>query len=166
MTNRTRNEEVAAMRTALLEIARTSATGLVGLYAGGVFFQVIAPSLGRMPASAYVPYWQAMNADYGRVMPPLLLSTLGLVAAAGALSWGRGWPFALTVAAAVLIVATIVLTVTRMEPLNHLADAWSADRVPADWEAVRRQWLTLHSVRTVVAVAAFGCLLAARVTDR
>jgi hypothetical protein len=151
------------MPTMVLQIVRAAATALLGLYAGGVFFVVIAPSLGRLPASAYVPYWQALNTDYGRAMPPFLLTCLGLLAATAALTYGRGrLAFVLTVAAAVLVVATIVLTVTQMEPLNRLADGWSADRPPVDWQTLRQRWLTLHAVRTVIALLAFVSLLAAR----
>ncbi len=69
------------------------------------------------------------------------------------------------VAATVLVVATIVLTVTQVEPLNRLADSWNPDALPADRGTVRDTWTGLHLVRTVLAVAAFALLLASQVAD-
>lgn len=151
----------------LLMLIRPTATALVGLFAGGTLFLLLAPSLSRLPATAYVPYWQALNRDYGRAMPPLLLSALALLVAAAALSHRRGaLVFGLTVAATVLVVAVVVLTVTQLEPLNRLADTWTADRLPADWTDVRRRWWNLHTARTVLAVLAFAALLLASSADR
>ena len=155
------------MRPLLFDLTRTLATAMLGLYAGGVFFIVIAPSVGRLPASAYVPYWQAVNIDYGRAMLPFLLTCLALLIATAALSYGRGWPvFTLSVVAALLVIATIVLTVTQLEPINRVADTWSPERLPTDWAAQRQRWLALHTVRTILAVLAFASLLTAKALDR
>lgn len=150
-----------------LAVSRAVALLLVGLYAGGVFFVVIAPSLGRLPGPASVPYWQALNVDYGRAMPPLLLTTIAVLIVTAVLSRSRGGPvFWLTVAGLVLVVATVVLTLAAMDPLNRLADSWNPDQLPADWEQVRQQWAGWHLTRTIAAVAAFGCVLTAQALDR
>lgn len=151
----------------LLMLIRPTATALVGLFAGGTLFLLLAPSLSRLPATAYVPYWQALNRDYGRSMPPLLLGALALLVATSALSYRRGAPvFGLSIAATVLVVAVVVLTVTQLEPLNRLADTWTADQPPADWADLRRRWWKLHTVRTVLALLAFAALLVASSADR
>ncbi|NUR88072.1 MAG: DUF1772 domain-containing protein [Nonomuraea sp.] len=150
----------------ILVAARVVASLLVGLYAGGVFFVVLAPSVGRLPGPAYVGYWQALNADYGRAMPPLLLTAVVALAVVTVLSWGRGGlVLHLSVAALVLVIGTVVLTLAGLEPLNRIADAWDPGRLPADWEESRRRWSSLHLVRTVLAVAAFACLVAAQAVD-
>jgi hypothetical protein len=139
------------MRTTLLDLIRTAATVLLGLYAGGVFFVVLAPSLRRLPGDAYVRYWQSLNTDYARAMPPMLLTCLALMVATCALSYRHG---------------RLVFTVTQMEPLNRLADTWDPTQLPADWAEVRQRWLTLHTARTVIAVLAFIAFLAANTLDR
>lgn len=150
----------------LLEIARTAAVLLLGLYAGGVFFTVLAPSLNRLPGPAYLPYWQALNTDYGRAMPVLLLTTLALLGLTCLLSFPHGpLVFSLSVAALLLTIATIVLTVTRIEPLNQRANTWTAEHLPSDWGAVRDRWWTLHTVRTILAMGAFAALLLALTID-
>ena len=80
------------MRTWLLEIAQALATALVALYTGGVFFVVIAPSVTRLPADAYTRWWQAMNTDMSRAMPPLLLTCLGCLALTAVLGYGHSKP--------------------------------------------------------------------------
>jgi hypothetical protein len=152
---------------ALLRVgARSAALALLGLFAGGVTFLVIAPSLQRLPGEAYVPYWQALNVDYGRAVPPSLLTCMALIGIAAWLSRGRGRVTpAFTVAALVLLVLEAVVTLTQMDGLNRLADSWEPGRLPADWADVRQTWLSWHNVRTVLALAAFGSLLIAHAAD-
>ncbi|MFB4266442.1 DUF1772 domain-containing protein [Nonomuraea sp. GTA35] len=150
-----------------LTVLRAAGLAMVGLYAGGVLFVVIAPSVTRLPGPAYVRYWQALNADHGRTMPPLLLATVAVLLVAAVISWRHGrLVFGLGVAALILVALTIVLTVAALEPLNQLANTWVADRLPVGWHESRRQWSHLHLVRTALALAAFGCLITAQVIDR
>lgn len=147
-------------------ILRVVSLLLVGLYAGGVFFTVIAPSVNTLPGETYVRYWQAENVDYGRAMPILVLGGLVATVATAILSRGHGVPVALlTILAAVLIATTMVVTLVSMEPLNREADAWDPRGLPESWEAARAQWLQWHLVRSVCAVTAFGCLVVAQAID-
>lgn len=155
------------MSSPLLTIVRLAATSSVGLFAGGTLFTVLAPSLTRLSASSYVPYWQALNTDYGRAMPPLLLGTLALLVTTSALSYRRGpLVFGLSAASVLLVTAVIVLTLTHLDPLNRLADTWTAERYPSDWAEVRRRWWNLHVIRTALAVLAFVALLVAQAADQ
>ncbi|WP_431917828.1 anthrone oxygenase family protein [Nonomuraea jabiensis] len=150
----------------VLVASRTVALLLVGLYAGGVLFVVIAPSVARMPGPAYVRYWQALNVDYGRAMPPLLLAGIVAMVLIAVLSWHHGWlVFGVSSAALILVILTVVLTLTALEPLNRIADAWNPDQLPADWQESRRRWFNLHLIRTVLALAAFACLITAQTLD-
>ncbi|MEU8360177.1 DUF1772 domain-containing protein [Nonomuraea sp. NPDC048882] len=153
--------------SAILTASRMIALLLIGTYAGGVVFTVLAPSVGRMPGPAYVTYWQALNVDYGRAMPPLLLAAIAASLVAAALSWRHGrLVFGLSVAALVLVVGTVVLTLAGLEPINGIVDGWTPDQLPAGWEESRRQWSDLHLVRTALALTAFGCLIVAQGVDR
>jgi len=112
-----------------------------------------------LPGSAYLPYWQALNADYGRAMPVLLLTTLAFLVLTCILSFldRRGQRiFILSVVALLLTIATIVLTVTQFEPLNRLANSWTVENLPTEWVDVRARWWTLHIIRTILAVLAFA----------
>lgn len=149
-----------------VRVVRATALLLLGSYAGGVLFAVLAPRVYELPGPAYVRYWQAVNLDYGAAMPVLLLSCVALLIATSVLSVPRGRLVSgLDVAATLLVVGTIVLTLTRMEPLNDIGDAWDPDALPAGWAATVDAWRNLHLVRTVLAVAAFALLLASQALD-
>ncbi|MGW4470765.1 anthrone oxygenase family protein [Nonomuraea sp. NPDC004354] len=151
----------------VLTASRMVALLLVGLYAGGVFFVVIAPSVTRMPGPAYVRYWQALNVDYGRGMPPLLLAGIAAMFVVSVLSWRRGWlVFGVSSAALILVILAVCLTLAGMEPLNQIANSWDPDRLPADWHESRQRWVNLHLVRTALALAAFACLIIGQGVDR
>lgn len=145
----------------LARLVRSAALLLLGLYAGGIFFVAIAPSVARLPNEAFVQYWQALNRDY-RVLPPFLVATLALLIAAAALSRRRG-PVAVTasVISAMLFLASIMVTVTQMAPLNDAADQLAPESLPGDFARTVAQWSSLHLVRTVVGVAAFVSLVVA-----
>ncbi|MEU5869096.1 DUF1772 domain-containing protein [Nonomuraea sp. NPDC047529] len=143
------------------------ATLLIGLYAGGVAFVVLAPSVARLPGPAYVRYWRALNVDHGRAMPPLLPAGIAALIVVTALSWRRGWfAFGAGAVALILVILTVVLTLAGLGPLNRMADAWDPDLLPADWQEIRGRWQNLHLVRTGLALAAFVCLLTVQTFDR
>ncbi|WP_326640348.1 DUF1772 domain-containing protein [Nonomuraea fuscirosea] len=153
--------------SSVLTASRMIALLLVGSYAGGVAFVVLAPSVGRLPGPAYVRYWQALNVDYGRAMPPLLLAGIAASLVVSALSWSRGrLVFGLSVAALVLVILTVALTLAGLEPVNRIVDGWNPDLLPAGWEEIRRRWSSLHLVRTALALTAFVCLIVAQGLDR
>jgi len=150
-----------------LAVTRSIALLLIGLYAGGVVFVVLAPSAGRLPGPSYVRQWQALNTDYGRVMPPLLLTSVLALVVTTVLTWHHGRSVLLLGAGALLLVVfTIVITVVAMEPLNRIADSWDPDGLPTGWQQVRERWSSLHLVRTVSAVLAFACLTVSQAIDR
>ncbi|GAB2947699.1 hypothetical protein GCM10027280_40540 [Micromonospora polyrhachis] len=151
----------------LLQIVRAGGTLLLGLFTGGMFCFLLAPSLRELPAPAYIRYWQALNTDYPRTMPPLLLTCLALLLVAGVLSYRRGWwVFGLTGGAALLVAATVVLIVAQMEPINHVVNTWSPDAPPLDWTELWDRWWRLHYVRTVLVLVAFAAMLTVQVIDR
>ncbi|MFI6393264.1 DUF1772 domain-containing protein [Nonomuraea sp. NPDC050540] len=147
--------------------SRVVALLLVGLYAGGVVFVVLAPSVARLPGPAYVRYWQALNTDYGRAMPPLMLAGIAALVVVAAWSWRRGWfAFGLVAAALIMVILAVVLTLTGLDSLNRVVDGWDPDLLPDGWEESRRRWLGLHLVRSALALAAFACLVIAQTFDR
>ena len=57
-----------------LSMVRAGALFLLGIYAGGLFFFVLAPGVASLPGEAYCLYWQACNRDYGARAPIVVLS--------------------------------------------------------------------------------------------
>ncbi|MEU4739121.1 anthrone oxygenase family protein [Actinosynnema sp. NPDC023658] len=101
-------------------------------------------------------YWQAVNRDYGRFMPPLF--AVGVLASSAVVVLGSKKDAIVLVAgvvAAVAMLAGIVLTVTTLVPLNVVADGWVGS-IPDSWSAHRDAWRRYHLIRTVVAAVGFA----------
>ncbi|MBB5783092.1 anthrone oxygenase family protein [Nonomuraea jabiensis] len=113
------------------------------------------------------PASRATSAIVVSAQPFLIINSrlAGIVAMAlvSVLSWRRGWLlFGINSAALILV----ILTLTALEPLNRIADAWNPDQLPADRQESRRRWFNLHLIRTALALAAFACLITTRALDR
>jgi uncharacterized membrane protein len=66
--------------------------------------------------------------------------------------------FYLNVIANVLIIATLLITLLVLVPIDNQIKAWTVATMPPDWISMREQWQTFHSLRTLTSLVAFGCL--------
>lgn len=140
----------------------------VGMFAGvfGLYSNAIMPGLRHTSDRTFVGAFQAIDTA---VINPLFLSTFfgGLVftGLAIALSLGEEFRSVLPwlVAAFVLYLIVVVVTVAVNVPLNDgIKAAGDPDRI-SDLAAVREEfnemrWLSSNHLRTVLTLAAFGCL--------
>lgn len=150
----------------LLKLTTIVAVALTGLYAGGLFFFAIAPSTLRLPPEAYLLYWQGLNNDYQVLAPLLILSVVPLLVVTVCLRRQGRLALAAAIAAATLVAGSIAVTVTQMVPLNELANGWTPETLPADFDAVRARWWDLHLLRTAMATAGFALLVTAVLNAR
>ena len=65
--------------------------------------------------------------------------------------------FYFSVAALILIVITLLITLSILVPIDNQIKAWTAYNIPADWIAIRSQWQFFHAIRTFASLASFGC---------
>lgn len=148
-------------------VAATLTTGLsAGLYYG--FACAVMPGLARSADRTFVETMQRINtAIINGWFMLVFLGSLVLTAAAAALQFaagaGRGTGAAAwTVAALVLYSAVLVVTMRFNVPLNNRLDAGGLPGSDAGLAALRgefeRSWVRWNTFRTVVNVAAFGCL--------
>ncbi|WP_425303660.1 anthrone oxygenase family protein [Nocardia wallacei] len=128
-----------------------------GLFAGLSFGIAANPSLARLSPPAYVEYWQAVNRDYGRLMPAVFAVGLGSATMVLLLGLG-GPPLAVTgsVVALAALLTTIVLTLAVLVPLNVQADRWAGPDFPDGWAGARDKWRRYHAIRTGVALTGFA----------
>ncbi|MGI5347584.1 DUF1772 domain-containing protein [Streptomyces sp. CA-250714] len=140
-------------------------TGLsAGLYYG--FAAAVMPGLRRSGDRTFVEGMQRINtAILNGWFLLLFAGSLLLIVAAGALHlWGGGSKGAVPwiVAAAVLYVAVLVITMAFNVPLNDALDAGglpdSAERLAELRERFEGAWNRWNLLRTVCNTAAFGCL--------
>jgi len=146
-------------------IAATMTTGLMaGVFA--IYANAIMPGLRRTDDRTFVGAFQATDKA---IINPWFMATffgaLVLTGLAGALHLGAGSRPVLpwTVAAFVLYLAAVVITIAVNVPLNDaIKAAGPPDRI-ADLAAVRKRfnearWAAWNLVRVLTSTVAFGCL--------
>ncbi|MEH3075754.1 MAG: hypothetical protein PGN11_03625 [Quadrisphaera sp.] len=153
----------ASWRAGLAALSVVS-TGLVaGVHLSGL---PLAEALRTLGPADYTTTKQALDVSYPRLMKPLLLATLALLAAslaAQALAQRRGTVASSGVALAAGLV--VLVAVLRGDlPLNEQVAGWDPLAPPAGWEAVRADWERWFAVRTTASAVAFTAALAALVT--
>ena len=144
---------------ATLFVITATVTGImVGVeFAVAVF---VNPILLRLPVGS----WIAATADggrvLGRVMPFWYIGSLLLTAGLAAAKWG-GPAGDAAVAAAALLIVSVVMSVTLLVPINNRVITWTADDHPADYREQHQRWNRLHYARVAVIVAGFVLILVA-----
>ena len=146
------------MITTLAVITATVFGVMVGVeFAVAVF---VGPILRRLPVGS----WIEASADgarvLGRVMPFWYIGSLLLTAGLAAAKWG-GPSGDAAVAAAGLLVVSVVMSVTLLVPIANRSATWTADHHPADWREQNQRWDRLHYARVAIIVAGFALTLVA-----
>lgn len=132
-----------------------------GLFAGGILVVAVERTSlwRRMPVEQYAVDFRRSLA---RVDP--MLPVLGALGCAGALLFAiesTGRPAALAWTAVVLLGVIIVSSLIVAEPVNARFRRLPEGSPPEGAERLRVRWRRFHYVRTVLGVAAFGCVVAA-----
>jgi uncharacterized membrane protein len=63
------------------------------------------------------------------------------------------------VAASLLIIISLLITLLVEVPIDNQIKTWTAQTVPADWTTLRARWQVFHTARTFVSLASLGCLI-------
>jgi uncharacterized membrane protein len=69
--------------------------------------------------------------------------------------------FYLSVAACLLIVIALLITLLVEVPIDNQIKTWTAETVPADWTSLRPRWQVFHTARTFVSLGSLGSLILA-----
>jgi hypothetical protein len=96
-------------------------------------------------------------------MPFWYVGSLILTAVLAAATWGKPAAGA-AIAAAALLVVSVVMSLTLLVPINNRSATWTADDHPDDWREQHRRWDRLHYARVAVLIAAFVLALVAATT--
>jgi uncharacterized membrane protein len=119
-------------------------------YGASVYIQVRHVELAHLDELASATLLPAL-------MTTVVLTIIGLRA--------RGRGRLLTLSALVGLVVVLATTLAVNLPINHDQLSWNVHTPPPDWASVRDRWQIAHAVRTVAALAAFGCLSAAALVN-
>jgi uncharacterized membrane protein len=146
------------MLTTLAVITATVVGVMVGVeFAVAVF---VNPILRRLPAGPSLEARADVARVLGRVMPFWYFGSLLLTAWLAAAKWG-GLAGTAAVAAAALLVVSVVMSITLLVPINNRAATWTADHHPADYREQQQRWDLLHYARVAIIVAGFVLTLVA-----
>jgi uncharacterized membrane protein len=146
------------MVTTLAVITATVTGVMVGVeFAVAVF---VNPIQRRLPVESWIEATAAGGRVLGRVMPFWYVGSLLLTAWLAAAKWG-GLAGGAAVAAAGLLIVSVVMSVTLLVPINNRIITWTADNHPADWREQQQRWDRWHYARVAVIVAAFVLILVA-----
>jgi hypothetical protein len=93
-----------------------------------------------------------------RILVPSIFAVALLAGLAVTLLAGPGdRGFAVRCAGLAALAAFIALTLAGTVPINKAVLGWNRDAPPGDWRRLIRRWERLDTVRTWLALLAFGC---------
>ena len=141
----------------LSTVGRVVSLMLVGLLAGSVFGVWRGFDFAQYTPAAYLEVHQG-------AVRGILAIVIVVALAIGARHDRR--QLVLLIAAAFLLAAAGLITRLGNQPINGLVMSWTAETLPADWEALRDSWRNLHLLRTISTMAALLLLSIAAATDR
>lgn len=134
------------------------------------FLSIVLTALALIPAGAHLLELRGKinlaRDDYltvQQVYSGWALAGIAIVAAivcAGALAFTtreQTLPMLLAVAAAVLLILTLVTFFLFIFPVNQATENWTV--LSADWEELRRRWEYTHAANAVLTIAALVCLV-------
>ena len=112
----------------------------------------------RLTPSSFIQLQQIIHGVFARMMPPLVLGAVVATLAWTFLARSQGpeigvW---LLVLASLMLVVAAALTRAINIPINSQLMTWSPEAPPSQLREVWTRWEKVHSIRTVLAVAAFG----------
>lgn len=102
-------------------------------------------------------------------MPMSILMPLCLICMLLSIFWyapRRSLGFYACIAAFLLMIATLVITLSVLVPIDNQLKNWVAGHMPANWEDLRMRWKAFHFFRTVTSVLSFVCFTVAALAGR
>lgn len=71
----------------------------------------------------------------------------------------RTMGFYLAWAGLLLMIATLLITLLVLVPIDNQLKEWSEATVPSNWEVLRSRWQVFHAARTFCSLVGFACLV-------
>jgi uncharacterized membrane protein len=140
------------MLNALAVIATTVVGTMVGVeFAVAVF---VNPILLRLPAGSSLEARADGARVLGRVMPFWYFASVILTAGLAAATQGDAATGA-AIAAAALLIVSVVMSLALLVPINNRSATWTASDHPDDWREQRQRWDRLHYARMAIILAGF-----------
>jgi uncharacterized membrane protein len=131
---------------------------IVGLIAG----LLVGIWLGYNPmsfsASTYLEQQQRAIKSLNTIMPLLGLTTIILTLISAFLQKRNRPAFITFLFAAILLIASGIVTKFGNQPINAIVMTWNSTNMPGDWPELRDKWWSYHIMRSVMTLISF-CLI-------
>lgn len=131
-----------------------------GLAAGIFLGHRVGVSLAvpQLTPSTFIQLQQIIHIHFARMMPILMVGAVGasIIWAIRLRAHWRASEFWLVSAASLGMVCAFVLTLAVNIPINERLMTWSIEAPPGNLRELWRPWERIHSIRTVLAIAAFA----------
>lgn len=124
---------------------------------------VANPIFDRLPGDSGLVARSSAARMLGRVMPFWYVGSVVLAGLWAAEMWGSALA-SIVMAAAALLLTSVVMSVVLLVPINSRVARWSRGAPPTNWRTQVGRWDRLHYVRVGIIVAAFALLVVAGVT--
>ena len=149
----------------LLHIFRFTHLLSTGLLTGILFGDRwgTTPIRPTLPASCFTQFQQGLHVNYVPLMPILMIVSIlsGLISMVLLRRSYKNKDFILTAIGTLCIVAVFVLTRIVNVPINNELMTWQISAPPQNWLQIWMPWEQAHTVRTVISIVGFVCLLIA-----
>jgi uncharacterized membrane protein len=129
----------------------------------GVFWGTwlgLSRSMAALTPATFLEVGHTMIANLGIVMailtPAAILAVLPVLYL---LYRERSRPFYLTLAAFVLFVVALLITLIVEVPIDNQIEGWTVATLPANWQQLRDRWEWFHFLRSWVSVLGLALLL-------
>jgi hypothetical protein len=157
----------SAQAMKMLQLVSVMLFALVTGVFWGTWFS-LSRSMADITPATFLEVGQIMIANLGRPMSILLpASILSAVPLMYVFYRHRNaLPFILATLAVSLMLAAMTITLVANVPLDYQFVRWTMATLPPDWRVIRDRWEFYHGIRTLLSVAAFGCLVGSVLVSR
>jgi uncharacterized membrane protein len=144
----------------MLAAVRIIAIFACGIFAGILFGDRMGATFARpaLSPSSFVQFQRIQHIHFARMMPPLGLAALA--GGAGSLILVRAqWStpqFWLVAGATGVVALALALTRGVNIPINNQLMTWNVAAPPENMREIWRRWEKIHTVRTILLLAAFA----------
>lgn len=132
---------------------------LTGLIAGIIFGIWLGYNPHELSAVTYVEQQQQAIRSLNVIMPILGLISILLTVAYAVLSKEEKSKRNMLILAAVLLLASGLITRFGNQPINAVVITWDLESIPDVWSDLRDAWWTFHILRTLTTVAGFALIV-------
>jgi uncharacterized membrane protein len=128
----------------------------------------LARTMTSYDAATFLADGQHMIENLGTIMAVLMISAVVIGLVVVLLLFRSRSPIAawLAVAALLLMIAVLVITVAVEVPIDNMIATWTDATLPQDWQDIRARWAAFHTLRTFVSLGAVAAAVGAALTFR